>query len=52
MRPRKKHKWWWSRLPLQWCGFDESMPLEGWAAFRIFFSMLLSKRFNKFNKLK
>ncbi len=51
-RPRKKHKRWWSYLPLQRRGFDESMPLEGWAAFRIFFPMPLSKWFNKFNKLK
>jgi hypothetical protein len=29
--------WWWSRSPLQRRGFDESMPLEGRATFRIIF---------------
>ena len=44
--------WWWSRSPLQQCGFDESMPPKGWAAFRISFPMPLLKWFNRFNKLK
>ena len=29
--------WWWSRSPLKWCGFDESIPPKRWAAFLIFF---------------
>ena len=29
--------WWWRRSPLRWCECYESMPLEGWAAFRIYF---------------
>ena len=44
--------WWWSCLPLQRCGFDESIPPEGWAALRMFVPMPPSKRFNRFNKLK
>jgi hypothetical protein len=41
-----------SRSPLQRCGFDEFMPLEGWAVFRMIFPTPSSKRFNRFNKLK
>jgi hypothetical protein len=37
---------------LQRCGFDESMLLEGWVAFRMIFPTPSSKRFNRFNKLK
>ena len=43
--------WWWSHSPLQRCGFDESMPPEGWAALCMFVPMPPSKRFNKFIKL-
>jgi len=43
---------WWSRLPLQRHGFDETMPPEGWAALHMFVSMSPSKRFNRFPKLK
>jgi hypothetical protein len=44
--------WWWSRSPLQRRVFDESMPLEGRAAFRMIFPTPPSKQFNRFNKLK
>ncbi len=43
--------WWWSRSPLQWRGFDEPTPPEGWAALRMLVPMPPSKRFNRSNKL-
>jgi hypothetical protein len=43
---------WWSRSPLHRRGFDESMSLEGRAAFRMIFPTPPSKQFNRFNKLK
>jgi hypothetical protein len=44
--------WWQSRNPLWWHGFDESMPLEGWAAFPKNFPGLPLKSFNRFIKLR
>jgi hypothetical protein len=38
-------------LTLQWCGFDETTPPEGWASLRMLVGMPLSKRFNRFDKL-
>ena len=44
--------WWWSRSPLQRCGFDEPMLPEGWAALCMLVCMQPLKRLNKFHKLK
>ncbi len=44
--------WWWSRLPLQRRGFDDSMPPEGRAALHIYCPRPLSKDLNRFIKLK
>ncbi len=44
--------WWWSRLPLQQRGFNDSMPPKGWAALRIYCPRPLSKDLNRFIKLK
>ncbi len=43
---------WWSRSPLQQHGFGEPMPPEGWAALRMFISMLPSKQLSRFHKFK
>ncbi len=49
---RTSPPWWWSRLPLQWCGFDDYMPPKGQAALHIYFPSLISKDLNRFIKLK
>ena len=41
-----------ARLPLQRCGFDEPMPLEGWTALHMFLLRPPLKQFDRFNKLK
>jgi hypothetical protein len=43
--------WWWNLLPLLRHDFDESMPLEGQAAFCNFCLRPLSNSFNRFIKL-
>ncbi len=43
--------WWWSCLPLQRCGFNESMPPEWRAALRICCPRPLLKGLVEFNKL-
>jgi len=43
--------WWWSQSPLQWCGFDESIPLKGQTAFHIFFPRPMLNSCNWFIKL-
>jgi hypothetical protein len=43
--------WWWSCLPLQQCGFNESTPPKGQAALHIYFPRPLSKDFFWFIKL-
>jgi hypothetical protein len=40
---RTSPPWWRSCLPLQRCGFDDSMPPKGWAALHIYCPRLLSK---------
>jgi len=40
-----------SIVALQWRGFDEPTPPEGWAALRMLVPMPPSKRRNKSNKL-
>ncbi len=45
-------QWWWSCLPLQRCGFDESMPIEGRAALYLIFLRPLLNSFHRFIKLK
>jgi hypothetical protein len=44
--------WWWSCSPIQWRGFDEPMPPEGWAALHMFVHMPPSKRLKRFHELK
>ncbi len=44
--------WCWSRSPLQRRGFDEPMPLEGWAALCMFVPRPPSKWLYRFNELK
>ena len=44
--------WWWSRLPLQRCIFDDFMPPKGRAALHIYCPRPLSKDLNRFIKLK
>jgi hypothetical protein len=48
---RTSPPWWWSRLPLQGHGFDNSMPPEGQAALHIYCPRLLLKDLNRFIKL-
>jgi hypothetical protein len=49
---RTSPPWWWSRLPLQRHGINESMPPKGQAALRISFPRPLSEDFVWFNKLR